>query len=68
MYLSYGKSSNAYLLLNYGFSYMNNPYEYVEVKHLKWFFILKKDMLNVNFLASIRGAVQIGDNELQAMA
>jgi len=41
IFISYGKRSNACLLLNYGFAYEDNPYDYAEVKHEVWPFYLK---------------------------
>ena len=51
-------------MLNYGFAYANNPYDYAEVRHHIWAFYLKLDMLNVKLLASIRGGWEIGGGEI----
>lgn len=64
IYLSYGKRSNACLLLNYGFAYADNPYDYAEVRHHIWSFYLKLDMINVRLLASLRSGWEIGHGEI----
>ena len=45
IFRSYGRQSNLGLLLNYGFAYHDNPYDYVEVKQkgTDWKFYLKMD-------------------------
>jgi len=64
IYLSYGKRSNACLLLNYGFAYDDNPYDYAEIMHHIWPFYLKLDMINLSLLASLRGGWEIGYGEI----
>jgi len=55
-------------LLNYGFAYSDNPYDYCEVKQrgTKWKFYFKAHECNEDMLASIRnsGKKTVDSNEL----
>ena len=53
--VSYGRKSNANLLLHYGFAYQNNPYDYVELQlNEDNFYYLKDGLLNVDLIAALR--------------
>lgn len=54
------------LLLNYGFAYHDNPFDYTEVKQNKtdWKFYMKAEQLNTDLLSSLRSGTQVECNEL----
>ena len=55
LYITYGSRSNANLLLQYGFCYPDNPYDYCELERDGVCYYLKHDRLNSEVLALLRG-------------
>jgi hypothetical protein len=67
IYITYGSRSNSNLLLQYGFCYEDNPYDYVEVARGDTYFYLKSERLNVELLSCFRTGQIAIQGEIIAM-
>jgi hypothetical protein len=56
LYITYGSRSNSNLLLQYGFCYEDNPYDYCELEKDGLCYYLKQDRLNSDVLELLRGS------------